>query len=500
MHFSLAPTAQAVTAPFNWHGVLRWCLAAPALATLLAACGGGGESAVDASHYVQAAQCSARANDTPGRLLDCVTADAVQAHIERFSEIALANGGSRAAGTAGDEATAQYVASLLREAGYVVTVKRIDVESYDLSEPSVLERGGAGGAPVANDVLMHSGSGDVTAAVATPAGATGCTAADFTGFPAGSIALVLRGTCPFHEKATNAAQAGAAAVVIRNNEDGPLLGNLGPDFRLPLPVVGVSRADGEQLLAQVPGGLVLRVRVQARREKASTVNVLAETRGGDPAHVVVAGAHLDTVPGTVGSNDNGSGSAALLETALQMARVQPRDKVRFAFWGAEEMGLEGSAAYVDALTDAERSRIALYLNFDMIASPNYVYGLYVGNGEAPDSSQLPGTASETIRHVFTDYYDARGLPWRLISGADGRSDHDAFSRSGIPHGGLFTGAEESKTAQEAATWGGTAGIAYDPCYHQACDNPANINREALAVNAGLVATSVLHFAMNGLAR
>ena len=306
MQFSLAPTAQAVTVPFTWHGVLRWCLAAPALASLLVACGGGGDPAVDATQYVQAAQCSARANDTPALMLDCVTADAVQAHIERFSEIALANGGSRAAGTPGDEATAQYVASLLREAGYVVTTNRIDVESYDLTEPTVLEQGGAGGAAVENDVLMHSGSGDVTAAVASPAGATGCTAADFAGFPAGSIALVLRGDCPFHEKATNAAQAGAAAVVIRNNEDGPLLGNLGPDFRLPLPAVGVSRADGEQLLAQVPGGLVLRVRVQARREKASTVNVLAETRGGDPAHVVVAGAHLDTVPGTVGSSDNGS--------------------------------------------------------------------------------------------------------------------------------------------------------------------------------------------------
>jgi aminopeptidase Y len=497
MQLSLVRPSPPVPAPSTWRRVLRWCAASPAVALLLAACGGSDPSPQAATAW-QAAQCLARANDTPQQLQQCVTAERVQAHIQRLSDIASANGGSRDAGTPGDEASARYVIGLLRDAGYDVRVQRFSLEKYEFTGPTVLEQGAAGGAAIAHERVFQSGSGDVTAAASLPPGdARGCVAADFAGFPAGSVALVRRGVCEFKVKVSNAAQAGAAAVVILNTQDELLDPALGSDFREPVPVVAVSRTVGDQLTAQLPG-LVLHVKVQARRRMADTLNIVADSRAGDPTRVVVAGAHLDTVPGTVGGNDNGSGVAALLETALQMARVQPRYKVRFAFWGAEEVALTGSTAYVDGLSAAERAGIALYLNFDMIASPNHLFGLYASNGEAPDGTVLPGGAGAAIQRVFTDYYDARGLPWRFLDDMAGRSDHDAFARAGIPHGVLFTGAEKLKTAQDAATWGGTVGVAFDPCYHSACDGPANVNQQVLGVNAGLVATAVLHFAMNGL--
>ena len=178
-----------------------------------------------------------------------------------------------------------------------------------------------------------------------------------------------------------------------------------------------------------------------------------------------------------------------------MAKVKPRNKVRFALWGAEEASLVGSTYYVNNLSDDDLNRIALYLNFDMIGSPNHVFFIYdgddsdgVGSGPGPDGSAQ-------IEDVFEGFFESRGLPYK---GADfsGRSDYGPFIASGIPSGGLFTGAEGLKTAEEAALWGGMAGIAYDPCYHQACDTYANVNLDALDVNADAVAWATLQFAMN----
>ena len=98
--------------------------------------------------------------------------------------------------------------------------------------------------------------------------------------------------------------------------------------------------------------------------------MIAEKAGTNTDNVVMAGAHLDSVDAGPGINDNGSGSAALLETALQMAKVKPVNTVRFAWWAAEEAGLLGSAAYVDGLSQAEKDKIALYMNYDMVGSPN----------------------------------------------------------------------------------------------------------------------------------
>jgi aminopeptidase Y len=183
-----------------------------------------------------------------------------------------------------------------------------------------------------------------------------------------------------------------------------------------------------------------------------------------------------------------------LEVAEQMAKVKPWNKVRFALWGAEESGLVGSTYYINNLSAEERAKIALYLNFDMIGSPNPVFFVYDGD----DSDAVgagPGPAgSDMIEKVFESFYNLLSVPFK---GTDfsGRSDYGPFMVAGIPSGGLFTGAEGIKTSEEAAIWGGTAGVQYDPCYHQACDTFDNINLVALDINSDAVAYATLHYAM-----
>ena len=223
--------------------------------------------------------------------------------------------------------------------------------------------------------------------------------------------------------------------------------------------------------------------------------MLAESAGGNPNNVVMVGAHLDSVNAGPGINDNGSGSGAILETAVQMAKVKPFNKLRFALWGAEESSLVGSTYYVNGLSAAEKAKIALYLNFDMIGSPNHVFFIYDGDDSDGVGAGPGPSGSAQIEKVFESYYQGVGVPFK---GTDfsGRSDYGPFIAAGIPSGGLFTGAEGVKTADEAATWGGTAGISYDPCYHQACDTYANVNLTALDVNADAVAYATLQFSMN----
>ena len=205
-----------------------------------------------------------------------------------------------------------------------------------------------------------------------------------------------------------------------------------------------------------------------------TFNIIAETPTGRDDRVVMAGAHLDSVAEGPGINDNGSGSAALLEIALQMheLNIQPRNTVRFAWWGAEEAGLVGSQFYVDSLTKRQVKDIGLYLNFDMIGSPNYGRFVYDGSGDAFGIKGPTGSAN--IETTFEDYFASQELASEPTA-FDGRSDYDAFITAGIPAGGLFTGAEDAKEADEVALYGGLATfegepVSYDPCYHQACDS------------------------------
>ncbi|MER5260795.1 M28 family metallopeptidase [Actinosynnema sp. NPDC002837] len=205
---------------------------------------------------------------------------------------------------------------------------------------------------------------------------------------------------------------------------------------------------------------------------ATGYNLIADWPGGDLNNVVMLGGHLDSVSAGPGINDNGTGSAGLLEVALAVRSTgfQPTKHLRFAWWGAEELGLVGSTYYVNSLSTTDRSRIDAYLNFDMIGSPNPGYFVYSASGQPSGSLRLQQT--------LQGYFGSIGVPTELTS-VGGRSDHAAFARAGIPVGGTFTGAEGIKTSAQAQKWGGSAGVAFDRCYHRSCDTSSNVNATAL---------------------
>ena len=211
---------------------------------------------------------------------------------------------------------------------------------------------------------------------------------------------------------------------------------------------------------------------------ATGYNLIADWPGGDTSHVIMAGAHLDSVTAGPGINDNGSGSAGILETALAVSRagLQPTKHLRFGWWGAEEYGMIGSTKYVNGLAAADRSKIEAYLNFDMIGSPNPGYFVY------DDDTKL-----DTL---FKTYFSGLGVATEPETEGDGRSDHAPFKNAGIPVGGLFSGADYIKTAAQATKWGGTSGVAFDRCYHASCDTSANVNDTALDRMSDAVAYAV----------
>jgi aminopeptidase S len=219
-------------------------------------------------------------------------------------------------------------------------------------------------------------------------------------------------------------------------------------------------------------------------------NLIADRPGGDPNQVLMAGGHLDSVTSGAGINDNASGSAGLLEVALAVHRTnyQPTKHLRFGWWGAEERGLVGSTFYVNSLSAADRARITGYVNFDMIGSPNPGYFVYDGDAEPAGSAE--------IEVLFESFFAGRAVPTEEVL-VGGRSDHAAFSRAGIAVGGLFTGAEGIKSAAQAAKWGGTAGVAFDRCYHSSCDNSSNINATALDRMSDAIAHAVWELSGGG---
>lgn len=287
-----------------------------------------------------------------------------------------------------------------------------------------------------------------------------------------------------------------AGVLIANNADGSINGaTLGEDATGTVPTVGMDRAAGDTLAAMPPASPV-ELTVESRVEETTSRNVIAQTVTGSPDDVVMAGAHLDSVPAGPGINDNGSGVAVLLETAVQLGAAPPvANAVRFAFWGGEEEGLVGSTAYVDGLADADRARIAAYLNVDMAASPNAGYLVYDGD----DSDKVgagPGPAgSAAIERLIVEGLAAAGVTAEGTD-FDGRSDYGPFIAKGIPSGGVFTGAEGPKTPAEAQRWGGTAGAPYDRCYHQACDRLDGVDRLVLDRNADAIASALAQLALS----
>ena len=447
---------------------------------------------------------------TSATLRKAVKTRNVVEHLRKFQNIASRHDGTRAAGTPGYDASVRYVARKLKRYGWQVSSQTFEFRAFTEVEPTMMEQVAPEEIAYENDVdfsiMSYSGSGDVTAAV-TPVDVnvedpseitSGCEDEDFAGFPAGNIALIQRGTCTFQEKAVNAQEAGAAAVIIfnqGNTEERSLLleGDLGDDNPTTIPVVGATFALGAELVAT--NGLRIHLVAVTDTELLRTRNVFGEWRkSGDPSRVIMAGAHLDSVPEGPGINDNATGSAALLEIARQISRLRPffENRVRLAFWGAEEAGLIGSTEYIASLTEEEAANIAAYLNFDMIGSPNFARMIYDGNGSAfPETGGGPA-GSDTIERVFQRYFSSQGLTTTQTP-FEGRSDYGPFIDVGIPAGGLFTGAEDVKTNEETELFGGTAGEAYDPCYHEACDTLGNVNRRVLGQMSDAIAHAILRF-------
>lgn len=426
-----------------------------------------------------------------------ITAQGVNRHLIALQRIADANGGNRASSTPGYEKSVEYVAGKLTAAGFDVTTPEYEYEAFTAEKSTV----DIAGTPVEHDVLTYSKStpaeGVTTTLAVVPEDETpGCEESDFAGKDyTGRVALIRRGVCTFAVKQANAAAAGAVGVIVVNHTEGPMSGTLGGADAATLPVVGLSKEIGDPFFAQ--DGAAVNLLVLTTLENKTSRNVIAQTRGGDRSNVVFAGAHLDSVPAGAGINDNGSGSAALLELALNMgSKPKARNAVRFAFWGSEELGLIGSTRYVEALPFEEQVNIALYLNFDMIASPNAAYFVYDGD-DSDKTGAGPGPyGSDRIEKAFVDYFNAKKEVELEGTDFDGRSDYGPFIAAGIPAGGLFTGAEGLKTEAQAAKWGGTAGKAYDACYHQLCDNLGNLDRVALERNAKAIAFVVGGYAVS----
>ncbi|MGI9613819.1 MAG: M28 family peptidase [Acidimicrobiales bacterium] len=463
------------------------------------------------------------------KFLECVGADDAIPHLQAFQAIADANNGTRASGTPGYDQSVDYVAGLLEDAGLVVKRQVFEFATYREISSSLVLDGDDLGADGRTDTLAYSGSGTVTAGNVIEvdldlglgnSSTSGCTPDDFAGldFSGDSdIALIQRGACSFLDKAVNAQNAGAEGVVVFNQGNTEerkvkLEGTLGEGAigLITIPVLDTSYDDG--LAVSAAGVVDLSAETESSIEP--TENIIAEIPGVNTDNVVMAGAHLDSVPAGPGVQDNGSGSAAILAIALELAgnkKYTPQNTLRFAWWGAEEAGLIGSFEYFTNAdfglvnTPGEVERIAAYINFDMIASPNYIYGVYDADEStfpAPDGIPIPA-GSAALEDLFEAYYSIESIPYEDTE-FSGRSDYQAFILLDIPASGLFTGAEVVKTDEQAAIWGGTAGDQFDPCYHLACDTFDNVSIEALDVNIDAVAYAVYNLAatteaVNGVA-
>ncbi|KAF2125190.1 aminopeptidase Y precursor [Dothidotthia symphoricarpi CBS 119687] len=317
----------------------------------------------------------------------------------------------------------------------------------------------------------------------------GCQASDYPDSVAGNIAFIKRGVCPFGTKSEHAGLKGAVAAVVYNYEKDAVHGTLGSPSPDHIATFGLSGEEAEPIVEK----LKQQKRVDAIAyidsvvSQIETVNVIAQTTEGDPENCVMLGAHSDSVTEGPGINDDGSGSISLLEVATQLTKFNVSNCVRFAWWAGEEEGLLGSDYYVASLPEEENQKIRLFMDYDMMASPNFAYQIYNA------TNALNPNGSEELRDLYIDWYEQQELDYTFIP-FDGRSDYDGFIRNGIPGGGIATGAEGIKTKEEEKMFGGKAGDWYDPCYHQLCDDVGNLNMTSWVVNTKLIAHSVATYA------
>jgi hypothetical protein len=410
--------------------------------------------------------CQTRVNDTPEKLLECIQPSSLWNHLAHFQKISDQHKGSdghgnRDTGTAGYKASVDYVAKLVRQAGYHVTVQQYQ---YNASEVTGVPRFGTPDQSYAltRDWLVArlSGGGTLTASIQPADGSgNGCSAGDFARFVPGNIALLERGTCAYDAQVTNAEKAGTAAVILYGS------GNASPfPVRLTrpatIPVISVSYAVGSELLRRYATVNPPPVHLDIRMRPTSGVdyNLIAESPFGDPNHVVVVDAHLDSIYGA-GMLDNASGSTTILEIALNMAKTSTRNQLRYIWFGGEEIGLFGSAYYTQHLTSAQRKKISFDIDMDVTATPNF--DMWIADPAfAYNVDQFPTNVvpqSKIGNRFFKDFFDSVGVVSQSSSFGNSGTDSNSFALIGIPDSGILTRQDCCKEQSEVDIWGGFLG-------------------------------------------
>jgi len=464
---------------------VRYAVVGAAILALVAAGGCGGDHGDRVPTNNSAAE---YAKDLQSK----VTLDATMAHLQKLQDIADANGGTRVAGSPGYDASVEYVAKTLRDKGFDVETPEFSMPLFSVGKESL----SVNGQPFEAHAIEYSGASPADGTtgrfvVVSGDGAKGCDARNYDGLDvAGAVVMVDRGDCDLADKAEAATEAGGVALIVANDvEENEFSGGMDESDEIKIPVLSVNKADGDRLRSQTGTATAV---AEAKVEQITTRNVIAQTKTGATDNVVMVGAHLDSVKAGPGINDNGTGVATVLETALQMGpSPEVANAVRFGFWGGEEQGLFGSYDYVGSLNVDALKDIALYLNFDMMASPNTCYFTSDADQSLPpdpelDYDQLIPEGSPGIERTLDDTIQAAGKTPQDMP-FDGRSDYDGFAQAGIPAGNFDTGADEIKTPEQVEIWGGTADQQCDPHYHTAEDTIENINRDALALNGGVIA-------------
>jgi Zn-dependent M28 family amino/carboxypeptidase len=429
----------------------------------------------------------------PGReLAGKVTIDGMRAHLDKLSGIATGNNGSRAVGTPGYDASVDYVAGVLRDKGFDVQTPEFDkLVETDIGDPTLTVAGRRFPVTEASLLVITPAAG-IKAVTLRPQKPAGCNAADYgTVNVKGAIAIVDDSGCSVVEKHAAAVAKGAVGLLVVSDSAVPGLfpADYYQGLKSPVAIIGKD-VDAQLRRTTAPVQLVL----DAKANLVKVRNVVAQTKTGDAHNVVVTGAHLGSAPHSPGMNDDGSGVAAVLETAAQLGGSPTvTNAVRFAFWGSDESDLEGPTKYVSGLDREHIADIALYLNFDMLASKNAGYFTYDGDQSGqpspgiPTASVPPGSAG--AERTLAGYLNLAGVrPADMpLSRA---SDYGPFLTAGIPIGGITTGASQLKSAVQARLWGGQAGAPFDPGYRTPRDDVDNVNPQALAITGPAVAFAV----------
>jgi Peptidase family M28/PA domain len=455
------------------------------------------------------ATCDTQVNDTPSKLIACVQKKDLWAYMQKFQAIADANPSpadghpSRNSGEPGYKASADYVASVMQAAGYDVKLQPYKFTYFAYTEPPIFsevsptahtyglgtEWNPGQSVGTASNATLQPAGGIVIPPTATPSSSSGCTMSDFSGFVPGRIALIQRGSCFFGVKVLNAQAAGATGVVIFNEGNpgrtelfsGSLVDAAGNPIIPTIPVAFTSFDTGlalyDEYQQRTPPVMNLSIKALVN-PNADDWNVIADSKGGDKNHTVVVDAHLDAIYGA-GMLDNASGSATILDIAQEMKNVNPTNHLRFIWFGGEELGLLGSAAYIDSLSSNDLSHIGYDLDADVTATPNYIVGVL--DPAAPDffggtvSNTFPNRvykASTIARDEAVQYFDSVGLNHEFLSPTG--TDAFSFNEVGIPASGLLTGQDCCKTQQEVDLFGGYLGN-YEgniPSFDGGCvDNP-----------------------------